>query len=408
MEPAIYPRDQHSISRELIDPDAIKIMYRLIRNGHKAFLVGGGVRDLLLGKRPKDFDISTDATPRKVKMLFRNCRIIGRRFKLCHIFFPGGKNIEVSTFRATGEPVDEVEGAELPITHDNTYGTEETDAIRRDITINGLFYDLASLSIIDYVGGMKDLQTGIIRVIGNPDVRYTEDPIRMVRVVRHAARAGFRIEAEAWAGIEQNRAKINLAAPMRLYEEIKKDLSSGHLLSILRLLRDVGLLEYFLPALAADDGRRLRDIGGLAASLEHLDHLMTSGQPPSVTVCLSLFVIFGTASAPFNGQFSELFVDTEELEQTIANFYATLAVPRKERERIYSLLELWSRLTRGELSASRLAALPQRPYFDDLSTLLTCSNQTDLIGQIHQAVTTVGEPPRGRRRRRSRSRRTRR
>ena len=169
LKPEIYSRDEHPISRKDIDPDALKIMYRLIRSGFKAYMVGGGVRDLLLGKKPKDFDITTDATPRRVKALFSNSRIIGRRFKLVHVFFGGGKIIEVSTFRDFSDPPEGGEGEDGEVAQlapDNKYGTEVTDAIRRDITINGLFYDLSTLSVIDYVGGIRDLSDRVIRVIG--------------------------------------------------------------------------------------------------------------------------------------------------------------------------------------------------------------------------------------------------
>ncbi|MCB0309961.1 MAG: polynucleotide adenylyltransferase PcnB, partial [Bdellovibrionales bacterium] len=194
MSPTIYSRSQHNISRSAIDKDALKIMYRLLRHNYEAFLVGGGVRDLLLEKEPKDFDISTDATPNQIRSLFRNCRIIGRRFKLAHIYFRGGKIIEVSTFRDESAPIDVQDDEELrrygrDVKRDNRYGTAETDAFRRDITINGLFYDLSNFSVIDYVGGMSDLRAKIIRVIGNPDERFQEDPVRMLRVIRHAARA---------------------------------------------------------------------------------------------------------------------------------------------------------------------------------------------------------------------------
>ena len=205
VEPRIVPRDEHPISRSDIDPDALKVLYRLRQGEHTAYLVGGSVRDLLLGRRPKDFDIGTSAHPYQVKKLFRNCWIIGRRFRLAHVKF-GQKVIEVATFRrqvAAGEEVvqDGVpapdpttpEGEQL-IHHDNTFGTPEEDAFRRDFTINALFYDIGTFSIIDYVGGLKDLEQRLIRSIGDPGVRFIEDPVRMMRAVVFAARLDFWID----------------------------------------------------------------------------------------------------------------------------------------------------------------------------------------------------------------------
>src|SRR6186997_2297136 len=191
-EPVIVPRAQHPISRRDIDPDALKVLYRLHESGYIGYLVGGSVRDLLLSRRPKDFDIGTSAHPYQVKKLFRNCWIIGRRFRLAHVRF-GTKVIEVATFRrqvAAGEEV-VADGVPAPdpttpegehlIHRDNTFGTPEEDAFRRDFTVNALFYDIATFSVIDYVEGLEDLRAGIVRSIGDPDVRFLEDPVRMLR-----------------------------------------------------------------------------------------------------------------------------------------------------------------------------------------------------------------------------------
>jgi poly(A) polymerase len=203
--PRIVRREEHSVSRRDIDPDALKVLYRLRQYDHVAYLVGGSVRDLLLGRRPKDFDVGTSAHPYQVKKLFRNCWIIGRRFRLAHVKF-GMKVIEVATFRrqvvageevvADGVPAPDPttpEGEQL-IHHDNTFGTPEEDAFRRDFTINALFYDIATFSVIDYVGGLEDLRAGIVRSIGDPDVRLNEDPVRMLRAIAIAARLDFTIE----------------------------------------------------------------------------------------------------------------------------------------------------------------------------------------------------------------------
>src|SRR5712672_4874601 len=205
VDPRIVPREEHPISRRDIDADALKVLYRLRQFNYTAYLVGGSVRDLLIGRRPKDFDIGTSAHPYQVKKLFRNCWIIGRRFRLAHVKF-GQKVIEVATFRRQVAPGEEnvQDGVPAPdpntpegehlIHHDNTFGTPEEDAFRRDFTINALFYDIATFSIIDYVGGLEDLRVGIVRSIGDPDVRLNEDPVRMIRAIALAARLDFTLD----------------------------------------------------------------------------------------------------------------------------------------------------------------------------------------------------------------------
>src|SRR5580765_2887015 len=254
VEPRIVPRDEHPISRSEIDPDALKVLYRLRQGEHTAYLVGGSVRDLLLGRRPKDFDIGTSAHPYQVKKLFRNCWIIGRRFRLAHVKF-GQKVIEVATFRrqvAAGEEVvqDGVpapdpttpEGEQL-IHHDNTFGTPEEDAFRRDFTINALAYDIATFSIIDYVGGVDDLRSGIVRSIGDPDVRLNEDPVRLIRAIAIAARLDFTIEPTLLQAIRRHRREIAKSSLPRLLEEYYKILRAGSAEKAFRQLAEVGLLE---------------------------------------------------------------------------------------------------------------------------------------------------------------------
>src|SRR3954462_1595414 len=216
-EPRIVPREEHPISRRDIDPDALKVLYRLHQANYTAYLVGGSVRDLLLGRRPKDFDIGTNAHPYQVKKLFRNCWIIGRRFRLAHVRF-GTKNIEVATFRrqltaaelaapeepGTGVVVDELGDVDRMIHRDNNFGTPEEDAFRRDFTINALFYDIGDFSIIDYTGGLRDLEDRIVRGIGEPGERFQEDPVRMIRAVSMASRLDFTIDEPIDAAIPQH------------------------------------------------------------------------------------------------------------------------------------------------------------------------------------------------------------
>jgi poly(A) polymerase len=254
VEPRIVPREEHPISRRDIDPDALKVLYRLRQHEYAAYLVGGSVRDLLLGRRPKDFDIGTSAHPYQVKKLFRNCWIIGRRFRLAHVKF-GQKVIEVATFRrqvAAGEEIVQ-DGVPAPdpttpegehlIHHDNTFGTPEEDAFRRDFTINALAYDIATFAIIDYVGGLDDLHAAVVRSIGDPDVRLREDPVRMIRAIALAARLDFTIEPTLLHAIRTHRQEIAKSSLPRLLEEYYKILRAGSSEKAFRGLAEVGLLQ---------------------------------------------------------------------------------------------------------------------------------------------------------------------
>src|SRR4029453_12507067 len=236
--PRIRPRSEHPISRSAIDPDALKVLYRLKNSGYKAYLVGGSVRDLLLGRTPKDFDIGTDAHPQAVRRLFRNCRLIGRRFRLAHILFPQGKVVEVATFRRRPEPLDP--GApEVLMTSDNVFGTAREDALRRDFTINGLFYNIADYSVIDYVGGLEDLDAGLVRTIGDPDIRFRADPVRLMRGVEFASRLGCAITPHPHGAILDHRKEIAKSPPPRVTEELSQSLRGGHALPTFLLLREV-------------------------------------------------------------------------------------------------------------------------------------------------------------------------
>src|SRR5438309_4582408 len=255
-EPRIVPRAAHPISRRDIDPDALKVLYRLRQFDHIAYLVGGSVRDLLLGRHPKDFDIGTSAHPYQVKKLFRNCWIIGRRFRLAHVRF-GTKVIEVATFRRLVQPGEEVAEESIParpsdgeplanhhlIHRDNTFGTPEQDAFRRDFTVNALFYDIATFAIIDYVGGLEDLGHGLVRSIGDPEVRFREDPVRMLRAVALAERLDFAVDPPVLAAIRLQRHEIAKASPPRLLEEYYKILRAGAAEKAFRTLAQLGLLE---------------------------------------------------------------------------------------------------------------------------------------------------------------------
>ncbi len=249
--PRIIPRAEHGISRKNISNGALRVLYRLHESGFKAFLVGGAVRDLLLGGHPKDFDVATDATPEQTRTLFRNCRLIGRRFRLAHVVF-GREIVEVATFRGIGEVGDSdrhvVDGR---IVRDNVYGGIEEDAIRRDFTINALYYDIADFSVRDYVGGIEDLRQRRMHLIGDPAQRYREDPVRMLRAARLAAKLDFSLSAETEAPIAELAPLLADVAPARLFDESLKLFLAGHGLESLRRLHHLGLLGQLFPATAA-------------------------------------------------------------------------------------------------------------------------------------------------------------
>jgi len=403
--PRIIEREEHSVSRKRIDPDCLKVMTRLLRHGHRAFLVGGGVRDLLLGKAPKDFDISTDARPETVRALFRNSRIIGRRFRINHVYFTGNKIFEVSTFRATGEADPRGEG--LPIRSDNTYGDPQSDAFRRDLTINGLFYDLANFSVIDYVGGVNDLEAGIIRVIGEPEVRFTEDPVRMIRAVRHAARTGFKIEEKTYRAICEQKHLLKLASPARVFEEFVRELQGGVARESLRLLSDTGLLPFLLPPLA----ERLENSGATAActlefTLSQIDEARKAGRELPLAVLFASLFIGNLPQGFFSGQVSrEMEEDMEvlwsldplsapaqtshltdgrklrpsSLHKCVELLFKPLGVPKKERERIPQIVAGRCLLVALHQDGGDERAIMSKSYFmDSLALLELTAHETHL------------------------------
>ncbi|HVR62590.1 MAG TPA: polynucleotide adenylyltransferase PcnB [Polyangia bacterium] len=299
------------IAPDQIDPDAAKVVQRLRRFDHAAYLVGGGVRDLLLGRKPKDFDVVTSATPPEIKRLFKNCRIIGRRFRLAHIFF-GPKIIETSTFRANPREIEEeegdngggngnrgeVEGNDLLIRHDNVFGTPEEDARRRDFTINGLFYDLETGQVIDHVNGLADLEARVVRTIGDPDIRFREDPVRILRAVKFAARCDLTIEPETYRRMMDHRNEIAKCAQARVSEEFYRLLRAGAAKRSMEILVESELLELLSPELSralkgepeTDDARLKR--ARLWAYLDALDR-STNRRPvaPSNSLLLAVLML---------------------------------------------------------------------------------------------------------------------
>lgn len=289
----IVPRDQHPISRKGISPNALRVLYRLRDGGHDAYLVGGAVRDLLVGGHPKDFDVATDATPEQVKHLFRNCRLIGRRFRLAHVVF-GREIIEVATFRAN---VDDGSGdRELHeggrLLRDNVYGSIEDDAVRRDFTANALYYTVEDFSVRDYVGGYEDVENRLLRLIGDPETRYREDPVRMLRAVRLAAKLDFTIEQASAAPIPELAPLLSEAAPARLFEECLKLFLTGHAVAGFEGLERHGLLPALLPesaaALAANRSGALRRM--LVEGLRGTDARVAAEEPVSPAFLFALLL----------------------------------------------------------------------------------------------------------------------
>ena len=258
-EPVIISRAHHIISRALISESALKVLHRLKDAGYASLLVGGCVRDLMLGREPKDFDVVTDARPEEIRKLFHNARVIGRRFRLVHVRF-GREIIEVATFRAIPRDVSEEsipqegeEGEEIEddtpaeVTDHNVFGSQEEDAVRRDFTVNALYYDIRDFSVMDYVGGAEDLKRGVLRVIGNPESRYREDPVRMLRAVRFAAKLGFKFEEQTAAPIRDLAPLLTTVPPARMFEEVLKLFHGGYALETYELLRHYGLFQHLFP-----------------------------------------------------------------------------------------------------------------------------------------------------------------
>lgn len=387
MPARILPRSEHTLSRKDIDPDALKVLYRLKTHDHLAYLVGGGVRDLLLARRPKDFDISTDAHPQQIKKLFRNCFIIGRRFRLCHVRF-GRKVVEVSTFRKQAEPD---EGDTL-IRRDNTFGTPEEDAFRRDFTVNALFYDIATFSVIDFVGGLADLDQRVIRTIGDPGVRFREDPVRMLRAVALAARLGFTIDRDSVEAIRTLRSEIVKSSPARLLDEFYKILRQGASRETFRLLHETGLLAYLLPeadSAITEGGERL------LGSLGRLDDYRNAGLAGPEELTNSL--IMGTLLVPLGVPLrratpasrrrrseldAELEAEAEDDEDDVAEEMealgegeepaeagdpAPLSLPfaRRDLDRLRLVLAAQNRLREVHKSPGVKRVLAGRGYFDE-------------------------------------------
>lgn len=373
--PRILPRSQHNLSRSLIDPDAVKVMYRLVRHGYKAYLVGGSVRDLLLGRIPKDFDVATDARPAEIRRLFRNCRVIGRRFRIVHVFFRGPKVIEVSTFRRNPQDGsrEDQEAEDQARRGDNAFGEPHEDAFRRDLTINGLFYDISSFSIIDYVGGIDDLRIGIIRTIGDPDERFREDPVRMLRAVRHAARTGFALEPSTYESLLRNAPLIQTANFSRLQDELQKDMAGGALKSVFRLHKETGLMAAYFPELASylnrdpEPGSIFRP-SWIWEALSRLDAGVED--PGAVTLLCAMSLLFPLLEADLRKKHCSLVASLghgPEVHETLRWLCQPLGVRRKDQERFSRIWTSFVRLVTFLDSEKPVPLrLVKRPYFQEV------------------------------------------
>ncbi len=421
IEPVIIPRSDHPISRQHIDADALKVLYRLRQFDHIAYLVGGSVRDLLLGRTPKDFDIGTSAHPYQVKRLFRNCWIIGRRFRLAHVKF-GLKVIEVATFRrqvpagteeepAPAAPVLAPPGAaaddpDLLIQHDNTFGTPEEDAFRRDFTLNALFYDIETRSIIDYVGGLDDIRAGVIRCIGVPEERFQEDPVRMLRAVALAARLDFRIDHPILQAIERYHGELARSAPPRLMEEIYKVLRAGAAEKTFRMLIETGLL----AALAPEVPGRITDT--FWQSLAAIDNYRRSFKrnPES----LGNAILLGSLLIPL-GLLDQHHGRTKELGAR----FGILPIARRDVEFLRQILALQRHLRDPNASPRHRRGVMHRTAFpaaimwlelhgsspalvDSWRALQADTSAQDTTGGVDDLPPVSDAPPRRRRRRRRR------
>ncbi|MGH8086233.1 MAG: polynucleotide adenylyltransferase PcnB [Lysobacter sp.] len=395
----IIPRDQHNVSRKDISPNALRVLYRLRDAGFSAYLVGGAVRDLLVGGHPKDFDVATDATPEQVRQQFRNCRLIGRRFRLAHVVF-GREIIEVATFRAN---VDDGSGDRETheggrLLRDNVYGTIEDDAVRRDFTANALYYAIEDFSVRDYTGGFEDVQNRLMRLIGDPETRYREDPVRMLRAVRLAAKLDFEIEAATAAPIPMLAPLLSESAPARLFEECLKLFLSGHAVESFIRLEHHGLLPALLPesaaAMKANRSGALRRM--VLEGLRGTDRRVANDEPvsPAFLFALLLWPAYCRALIALQAQG----VHATEAQRRAADRVTVhqlnmIALPRR-----FSLpmQEIWLLQSRFSLHqpkrVSRMLAHPRfRAAFDFLSLRLTASDEhADDVAFWHEAQQEFG------------------
>ncbi len=395
----VIPREQHTISRKDISENALKVLYRLNKAGYEAYLVGGGVRDLLLGKKPKDFDVTTNATPDQVRKLFRNCRLVGRRFRLAHVMF-GPEIIEVATFRGHHEdqPADRTtsqRGQNGMLLRDNIFGSIEEDAQRRDFTINSLYYSVADFTVRDYVGGMQDLEEGIIRLIGNPETRYREDPVRMLRAVRFAAKLHMRISPETAEPIARLATLINDVPPARLFEESLKLLQAGNGLDTYQLLREYSLFQPLFPTIT----RYFTEKGD--SSMERIINLVVKNTDTRIQNDMRVNPAFLFAAMLWYPQLETAQKIAQESGLTYHDAFAlamndvldeacrTLAIPKRITTLVRDIWQLQLRMSRRQ--GKRAWKLMEHPKFRAAYDLLALRAEVEGNHELQKLVQWWGE-----------------
>ena len=393
----IIPRAEHTISRRNISSGAVRVLYRLHEAGYRACLVGGAVRDLLLGGSPKDFDVATDATPEQVRALFRNCRLIGRRFRLAHVLF-GREIVEVATFRGSDDDGSGdrhlIDGR---LVRDNVYGTIEEDALRRDFTINALYYDIADFSVLDAVGGMADLERRVLRLIGDPELRYREDPVRMLRAARIAAKLDFTIAPEAAAPFAKLAPLLAEAPPARLFDECMKLFMGGHGLASFHALERHGLLQYVFPAtarsIAGGGAPHVRQL--IEGMLSSTDARVRADKPVTPAFLLAALLwepVRQAAEALIAGGAEHAAAWQEAAERVLREQARHVAVPRRftlGAEEIWALQPRFAQNTRKR--ALRLLAHPRfRAAYDFLLLRAGESPQLAALGEWWTSAQELG------------------
>jgi poly(A) polymerase len=379
-QPRIVSRSDHPISRTAISANALRVLYRLKEAGYQAFLVGGSVRDLLLGLRPKDFDIATNALPEEVRALFRNSRLIGRRFRLAHVFF-GPEIIEVATFRAAhewqpeerdedewraGDDAERLLDSRGRILRDNVYGTIEEDVWRRDFTANALYYNIEDFSVWDFVGGVEDVRARRLRLIGDPVTRYHEDPVRMLRAVRFAAKLGFTLDVDTERPVRKLAYLLTHVPPARLFDELLKLFLSGFGAAAFRMLREYDLLE---PLFAPTAAELRRDPGGAAErlllkGLEGTDARVAANKPVTPTFLFAILfygpVMERTARLQAQGQ-QEGHALFNACEDLVRAQQLRVSIPRRFTLPMREMFVLQARFRRRE--GKKALALLSHPRF---------------------------------------------
>lgn len=390
MQPLNIPRKEHRISRKKINRNVLRTLYRLRDNGFIAYLIGGCVRDLLLERTPKDFDIATDARPGQIKRLFRNCRLIGRRFRLAHLHF-ADEILEVSTFRADALPEESDAEGPAPNNHnprhlkdntgmvlrDNVFGTPEQDALRRDFTINALAYNIADFSVIDYTTGLADLRDGIIRPIGDPYVRFTEDPVRMLRAVRFAASHHFVIEPATWETLCELSSTISRATPGRLYEEMLKLFLFGAARPACGLMYESGLLAALFPELAKWLGENPDRLNILTTNLGCLDQQYQRGTSPSPALFFAAFfgpLLEERALAGHRDGIPIRLTQDAVCREFIAECSKTVSIPGKVVNQLRNVLAMQHVL--HKVPPRRPSVIARRPEFTDALAYLHLADES--------------------------------